>query len=166
MIDNDHCFLGLALILRYGFRLIGALSITKWICFSKVLSSFHYIEMKIKNLCKRNANIDKICPLYSKSHLDNHSNHQITQLTRQENISTSNELIENLHNKGLAMQHAADEHMMVHNHINNDDQTNEIKQDELKMELDFIEQLLRKTKRQLYKRLQHLQTRRAISFPL
>ncbi|CAM4858885.1 unnamed protein product [Rotaria socialis] len=122
--------------------------------------------MKIKNLCKRNANIDKICPLYSKSHLDNHSNHQITQLTRQENISTSNELIENLHNKGLAMQHAADEHMMVHNHINNDDQTNEIKQDELKMELDFIEQLLRKTKCQLYKRLQHLQTRRAISFPL
>ncbi|CAF0914676.1 unnamed protein product [Rotaria sp. Silwood1] len=64
------------------------------------------------------------------------------------------------------MRHADDEHMMVHNYINNDDddddQTNQIKQDELKIELDFIEQLLRKTKYQLYKRLKHLQRHRAI----
>ncbi len=68
--------------------------------------------------------------------MDNHSNHWITQLTRIENISTTNELIEDLHNKGLGMRYAADEHMMVQNYINNDDdddQTNQIKQDELKM---------------------------------
>ncbi|CAF2878051.1 unnamed protein product, partial [Rotaria sp. Silwood2] len=55
----------------------------------------------------------------------------------------------------LAMRHADDEHMMIHNYINNDDdddddQINQIKPDELKMELDFIEQLIRKTKYQLY----------------
>ncbi|CAF4718664.1 unnamed protein product, partial [Rotaria sp. Silwood2] len=114
-----------------------------------------------------NVNTDKICSLYGKSRLDNHSNHRITQLTLLENISTTNELIEDLHNKGLAMRHADDKHMMVHNYINNDDdddddQTNQIKQDELKMELDFIEQLLGKTKYQLYKRLKHLQRYRAI----
>lgn len=80
-----------------------------------------------------------------------------------EYISTINELIEDLHNKGLAMRHAADEHMMVHNYINDDDdRKNQIKQNELKIELDFIEQLLRKTKHQLHKRLEHLQKHRAI----
>ncbi|CAF1421722.1 unnamed protein product, partial [Rotaria sordida] len=51
-----------------------------------------------------------------------------------------------IHNKGLAIQHAADEHIMVHSYINNndddDEQTNQIKQDKLKIELDFIEKLL------------------------
>ncbi|CAF2512153.1 unnamed protein product [Rotaria sp. Silwood2] len=56
----------------------------------------------IKSKKLGNVNTDKICPLYGKSRLDNHSNHQITQLTLVENISTTNELIKNLHNKGLA----------------------------------------------------------------
>ncbi|CAF3946308.1 unnamed protein product, partial [Rotaria magnacalcarata] len=87
------------------------------------------------------CNTYKICPLYGKSRLDNHSNHRIT--------------------KGLIMRHVEDEHMMVYSYIN-DDGTNQIEQNELKMELDFIERLLRKTKHQLYKRLEHLQRHRAI----
>ncbi|CAF1019758.1 unnamed protein product [Rotaria sordida] len=112
-----------------------------------------------------NINTDKICLLYGKSRLDNHSHDRITPLTLLENISTTNELIEDLHNKGFAMRHATNEHMMVYIYINNDDndkQTNQIKQDKLKMELGFIEKLLRKTKHQLYKRLKHLQRHRII----
>ncbi|CAF4150125.1 unnamed protein product, partial [Rotaria sordida] len=112
-----------------------------------------------------NINTDKICLLYGKSRLDNHSHDRITPLTLLENISTTNELIEDLHNKGFAMRHATNEHMMVYIYINNDDddeQTNQIKQDKLKMELGFIEKLLRKTKHQLYKRLKHLQRHRTI----
>ncbi|CAF4680343.1 unnamed protein product, partial [Rotaria sp. Silwood2] len=110
----------------------------------------------IKSKKLENVNTDKICLLYGKSCLDNHSHYRITQLTLVENISTTNELIEDIHNKGLAIRHATDEHIMVHNYINNnndddDEQTNQIEQDKLKMELDFIEKLLRKIEHQLYK---------------
>ncbi|CAF4131488.1 unnamed protein product, partial [Rotaria sp. Silwood1] len=62
------------------------------------------------------------------------------------NISTTNELIKDLHNKGLAMRHANDEYMIVYIYINNgdddDEKINQIKQDKLKIKLDFIEKLL------------------------
>jgi hypothetical protein len=96
--------------------------------------------------------------------LDNDSNHPISQLTLTQNMPTTNELIEDLHNKGLAMRRGGAEHMMVHSDTNNDDDetTNRTKQDELKMELDFLKQLPKKTKHHLIKRLKHLERHGAL----
>ncbi|CAF5154885.1 unnamed protein product, partial [Rotaria sp. Silwood1] len=99
---------------------------------------------------------------YGKSRFDNDSNHPITQLTLTQNMPTTNELIEDLHTKGLAMRRGGAEHMMVHNDINNDNMTNRTKQDELKMELKFLKQLPTSMKHCLIKRLKHLEKRGAL----
>ena len=62
--------------------------------------------------------------------MDNDSNHPVSQLSLAQNMPTTNELIEDLHNKGLAMRRGGAEHMMVHKDSNNE--MNGIKQDEFK----------------------------------
>jgi len=71
-------------------------------------------------------------------------------------MPTTNQLIEDLHNKGLAMRRGGGEHMMIHKDTN-DETTDRTKQEELKMELEFLKQLPKKTKHRLVKRLEHLQ---------
>ena len=92
--------------------------------------------------------------MYGKSRLLNDSNDPITQLTLTQNMPTTNELIEDLHSKGLAMRRSGAEHMMVHRDANDHDRT---KQDESKMELEFLKQLPKQTKHNLMKRLKHLE---------
>lgn len=99
--------------------------------------------------------------------MDNDSSHPTTQLTLAQSAPTTNELIEDLHSKGLAMRRGGAEHMMLHSDINNNnnddnEKTNNKKQDELKMEIEFLKQLPRKTKHLLVKRLKHLQRHGAI----
>jgi len=94
--------------------------------------------------------------------LDNDSNHPISQLTLAQNMPTTNELIEDLHNKGLAMRRGGAEHMMVHKDTNVDETTKPSKHDESKMELEFLKQLPKKTKRSLIKRLKHLEMQGAL----
>lgn len=77
-------------------------------------------------------------------------------------MPTTNELIEDLHNKGLAMRRGGAEHMMIHSDIMNNDGDNRPKQDEMKMELDFLKQLPKKMKHQLVKRLKHLEKHGAL----
>jgi hypothetical protein len=77
-------------------------------------------------------------------------------------MPTTNELIENLHNKGLAMRRGGAEHMMVHTDSNNDEITNRTQFEESKMELEFLKQLPSKTKHSLMKRLQHLERHGAL----
>jgi len=80
-------------------------------------------------------------------------------------MPTTNELIEDLHNKGYAMRRGGAEHMMVHSDTNKDDDdevTNQTKQDECKMELEFLKQLPRQTKHLLIKRLKHLEKHGAL----
>ena len=88
--------------------------------------------------------------------MDNDSNHPISQLFLGQNMPTTNELIDDLHSKGLAMRRGGAEHMMVHS-VDDDDVKHQTKQDELKMELEFLKQLPRKTKHRLIKRLKHLE---------
>jgi hypothetical protein len=91
--------------------------------------------------------------------LDNDSNHPISQLTLAQNMPTPNELIEDLHTKGLAMRRGGAEHMMIHKDAHNDDRT---KQDELKDELQFLKQLPKQMKHRLVKRLKHLERHGAL----
>ncbi len=93
--------------------------------------------------------------------MDNDSNHPISQLTLAQNMPTTNELIEDLHNKGLAMRRGGAEHMMVHTDTNDDDDET-TKHDELKMELEFLKQLPRTTRHRLVKRLKHLERHGAL----
>jgi hypothetical protein len=71
-------------------------------------------------------------------------------------MPTTNQLIEDLHNKGLAMRRGGAEHMMIHKDTNNET-TDRTKQDELNMELEFLQQLPKQTKHRLAKRLKHLE---------
>jgi len=116
--------------------------------------------------CKKwgHVNTDKICPLYGKSRLDNDSNHPMGQLSLAQDMPTTNELIEDLHSKGLAMRRGGAEHMMVHKDANNDDdeETHQTKQDQSKMELEFLKNLPRKMKHRLVKRLKHLERHGAL----
>jgi hypothetical protein len=90
--------------------------------------------------------------------LDNDSNHPAGQLSLAQNMPTTNELIEDLHSKGLAMRRGGAEHMMVHSiDDNNDEVPHQTRQDELKMELKFLKQLPKQMKHRLVKRLKHLQ---------
>jgi hypothetical protein len=86
------------------------------------------------------------------------------QLTLAENMPTTNELIEDLHSKGLAMRRGGAEHMMVHRDANNDDDetANRTKQDQSKMELEFLKNLPKATKHRLVKRLKHLERHGAL----
>ena len=82
-------------------------------------------------------------------------------------MPTTNELISDLHNKGLAMRRGGAEHMMVHADANrrdddDEEQTNRSKEDESRMELAFLENLPRKTKHRLVKRLKHLERHGAL----
>ena len=101
-------------------------------------------------------NTDKICPLYGKSRLDNDSNHPMGQLSMVSDMPSTSELIEDLHSKGLAMRRGGAEHMMVHTD-ENDESTHRTRQEELKMELEFLTQLPKKMKHRLAKRLKHLE---------
>ena len=85
--------------------------------------------------------------------MDNDSNHPVSQLSLVQNMPTTNELIEDLHSKGLAMRRGGAEHMMVHKDSNNDDG---IKQEDSNTELEFLKQLPKKMKHRLVKRLKHL----------
>ena len=71
-------------------------------------------------------------------------------------MRTTNELIEDLHGSGLAMRRGGAEHMMIHSDVQ-DETTQRTKQEDLRMELEFLEQLPSKTKSSLAKRLKHLQ---------
>jgi hypothetical protein len=94
--------------------------------------------------------------------LDNDSNHPISQLTLPQNMPTTNELIEDLHNNGLAMRRGGAEHMMAHKDTNNEEITHRTKHDESKIELEFLKQLPKKTKHSLIKRLKHLEKHGAL----
>ena len=91
------------------------------------------------------------------------------QLNFAQDMPTTNELIEDLHSKGLAMRRGGAEHMMVHADANRDDEEednerrNRSKQDQSKMELDFLKNLPKKTKHRLVKRLKHLERHGAIT---
>jgi hypothetical protein len=90
------------------------------------------------------------------------------QLNAAQNMPTTNQLIEDLHSKGLAMRRGGAEHMMIHNDANKDDddednqRTTQIKQEESEMELEFLKQLPRKTRHHLVKRLKHLERHGAL----
>jgi hypothetical protein len=99
------------------------------------------------------VNTDKICPLYGKSRLDNDSDNPTCRLSLAQNMPSTDELIEDLHSKGLAMRRGGAKHMMVHS----DEQTHRTRADELKLELEFLRQLPKKMKRGLAKRLKHLE---------
>lgn len=85
----------------------------------------------------------------------------MAQLSLAQNMPTTNELINDLHSKGLAMRRGGAEHMMVHRDANrsddDDEETSQSKEDQAKMELNFLKDLPRKTKHHLAKRLKHLQ---------
>jgi len=115
--------------------------------------------------CKKwgHVNTDKICPLYGKSRLDNDSAHPITQLAAPQAIPTTNELIQDLRKTGgLAMRRGGAEHMMRQGDTNDDDTnidetTQAAKEEEDRMELEFLRQLPKKMKHRLVKRLKHLE---------
>jgi hypothetical protein len=96
--------------------------------------------------------------------LDNDSNHPMGQLSLTQNMPTTNQLIEDLHSKGLAMRRGGAGHMMVHSDANHDDDeaTDRTKKDQSKMELEFLKNLPRKTKHHLVKRLKHLERQGAL----
>ena len=73
-----------------------------------------------------------------------------------QNLPTTNALIEDMQSKGLAIKRAGAEHMMVHSR-DNDDEARRNKDEELKLELEFLTQLPHKMKHRLGKRLKHLQ---------
>ena len=104
--------------------------------------------------------------MYGKSRLDNDSNHPAAQLSLAQNMPTTNELINDLHSKGLAMRRGGAEHMMVHadaNRSDDDDEgTHQSKAEQAKMELNFLRDLPKKTKHHLAKRLKHLQQHGAL----
>lgn len=101
-------------------------------------------------------NTDKICPLYGKSRLDTDSNDPIGRLAMTQNIPTTNALIQDLQSQGLAMRRGGAEHMMIHP-TERDEDIRRTKDEELKMEVEFLKQLPKKMKHHLVKRLKHLQ---------
>ena len=93
----------------------------------------------------------------------------MTQLSLAQNMPTTNELINDLHNKGLAMRRGGAEHMMVHADANrrdddddDEEESNRTKEEESRMELEFLKNLPRKTKHRLVKRLKHLERHGAL----
>ena len=77
-------------------------------------------------------------------------------------MPTTNELIEDLHSKGLLMRRGGAEHMMVHSD-GNDESNHLTRTEECKMELDFLKQLPKKMKHRLVKRLKHLERQGALA---
>lgn len=80
-------------------------------------------------------------------------------------MPTTNSLIEDLHNKGLAMKRGGAEHMMIHNDMNtnhDEDDDHLTKQQDLKEDLIFLKSLPKKMKHRLAKRLKHLERHGAI----
>lgn len=92
----------------------------------------------------------------------------MTQLSLAQNMPTTNELINDLHSKGLAMRRGGAEHMIAHGnaHRSDDDDDDEkegrSKKDQAQMELNFLRDLPKKTKHHLAKRLKHLQRQGAL----
>ena len=84
----------------------------------------------------------------------------MTQLGLAQSVPTTNALIADMQTKGLAMKRGGAEHMMAHDDLNRSRDHQEIqrktKQEELKLEIVFLQFQRKQIKHQLMKLLKHL----------